>query len=181
MDKLQLFDRSSGISPFLLLDGHGSRFEIPFLEYILKPDHPWKVCIGVPYGTLLWQVGDSTEQNGCFKMSLTEEKRKLVENKETNGIQGTIEKTDIVGLVTHAWTKSFNRVQTNHKAIAERGWGPMNYNILLHPEVSRKMRKKHYSRHNNQSRIRLLSILTERLLEMVKMPRKFFGRGRKLP
>jgi hypothetical protein len=72
-------------------------------------------------------------------MSLTEEKRKLVENKETNGIQGTIEKTDIVGLVTHAWTKSFNRVQTNRKAIAECGWGPMNYNILLHPEVSRKM------------------------------------------
>jgi hypothetical protein len=34
MDDLELFDRSDGIDPFLLLDGHSSRFELPFVEYI---------------------------------------------------------------------------------------------------------------------------------------------------
>jgi hypothetical protein len=29
-----VFDRSKGIPPFLLLDGHGSRFELKFLQYI---------------------------------------------------------------------------------------------------------------------------------------------------
>jgi hypothetical protein len=37
MDDLELFDRSDGIIPFILLDGHGSRFEDPFVEYIYLP------------------------------------------------------------------------------------------------------------------------------------------------
>jgi hypothetical protein len=48
MDEHSLFDRSSGITPFLLCDGHGSRFEEPFLEYTLESDMPWTCCIGVP-------------------------------------------------------------------------------------------------------------------------------------
>jgi len=67
MDKLNLFYHSDGVSSFLLLDGHGSRFELPFLEYINNEAHKWKVCIGVPYGTSYWQVGDSTEQMGSSK------------------------------------------------------------------------------------------------------------------
>jgi hypothetical protein len=136
MDKLNIFDRSDGVNPFLLLDGHGSRFELPFLEYITCKDHKWKVCIGVPYGTSYWQVGDSAEQNGCFKMALTKAKRNLVEKKESWGLEGTIEKTDIMGLVTYAWEHSFSRKESNKKAVAERGWGPLNYNILLHPEIN---------------------------------------------
>jgi hypothetical protein len=46
MDDMELFDRSDGIDPFLLLDGHGSRFELPFVEYI-HGDREWTVCIGV--------------------------------------------------------------------------------------------------------------------------------------
>ena len=41
-----LFDRNNGPSPFLILDGHGSRFELPFLEYIDNSAHKWNVCIG---------------------------------------------------------------------------------------------------------------------------------------
>ena len=67
--------------PFLLLDGHESRFELPFLTYITNPDHPWKVCIGVPYGTSLWQVADSKEQNGSFKIALSKIKKRIVEQK----------------------------------------------------------------------------------------------------
>jgi hypothetical protein len=31
MDDLALFDRSDGVNPFLLYNGHGSRFEEPFI------------------------------------------------------------------------------------------------------------------------------------------------------
>ena len=58
-EELKLFDRSEGKVPFFLLDGHGSRMENEFLEYINHPDHPWCVCLGVPYGTSLWQIGIS--------------------------------------------------------------------------------------------------------------------------
>ena len=70
LDLHDVIPQRPGLSPFLLLDGHGSRFQLPFLQYINNPEHPWVVCIGVPYGTSFWQVGDSTEQNGCYKMHL---------------------------------------------------------------------------------------------------------------
>ena len=34
IDKAKVFDRSVGLNPFLLLDGHNSRFELEFLQYI---------------------------------------------------------------------------------------------------------------------------------------------------
>jgi hypothetical protein len=48
MDEHSLSDRSAGINPFLLCDGHGCRFEEPFLEYTLESDRRWTCCIGVP-------------------------------------------------------------------------------------------------------------------------------------
>ena len=39
LDHIGVFDRSEGKIPFLLLDGHGSRIQLPFLEYINNPDH----------------------------------------------------------------------------------------------------------------------------------------------
>jgi len=56
IDDCCIFDRTDGVPPFLLLDGHWSRFKLLFLEYINNPMHTWKVCIGVPYGTSIWQV-----------------------------------------------------------------------------------------------------------------------------
>ena len=69
LDTLEIFDRFTGITPLLLLDGHGSRMELPFPQYINDPLHLWRALIGVPYGTSLWQVGDSAEQNGAYKMA----------------------------------------------------------------------------------------------------------------
>jgi len=60
LDETQIFDedRENGVKPLMLVDGHGSRFELPFLRYISNDTHEWTVVIGVPYGIALWQVGD---------------------------------------------------------------------------------------------------------------------------
>jgi hypothetical protein len=66
LDFHKLFDndRKNGRRPFFLLDGHGSRFHLPFIKYINTEETRHGVSIGVPYGTSYWQVGDSSEQNG---------------------------------------------------------------------------------------------------------------------
>ena len=40
--------------------------------------HKWAVCTGVPNGTSLWPVGDSAEQNECYKMYCSEYENKLI-------------------------------------------------------------------------------------------------------
>jgi hypothetical protein len=136
MDSLNLFPRTAdGPLPFLLLDGHGSRFQLPFLRYISDDDHKWKVCIGVPNGTAHWQVGDSAEQNGSWKMATTREKRKLVQFRISMGLPLNIRPTDAVPICNTAWKQSFARVSSNKRAIAKRGWQPLNRGLLRHPEV----------------------------------------------
>ena len=132
IDDKQVFNCSTGLNPFLLLDGHGSHFELEFLEYINCKESKWEVNIGLPYGTSYWQVGDSTEQNGCFKMALAREKQALVTKKNESGLPFEINKTDVVKLVKNAWKVSFARVETNQKAVLHRGWGPkaLNMNVL---------------------------------------------------
>jgi hypothetical protein len=137
MDALNLFPRDDGVQPFLLLDGHGSRLELPFLQYINEPQHNWIVCIGVPYGTSYWQVADSSEQNGSYKMALATAKKELVQKKQRACFKNArIETYDIVNIVNDAWKKSFARVDYNRKAIAVRGWYPLTRNLLDHPEIA---------------------------------------------
>ncbi len=81
LDSHNLFDRSTGLNPFLILDGHGSRFKLEFLEYINSSETKWFVNIGLPYGTSYWQVGNLTEQNGCFKMVLSKQNKSLSHKK----------------------------------------------------------------------------------------------------
>ena len=114
-----------------------SRFELEFLEYINTCETKWCVNIGLSYGTSYWQVGDSSEQNGCFKMALTKYKQALVTAKNDANLPYEINKTDVVKLVKDAWQVSFARVETNRKAAMHSGWGPkaLNYNVLLHEEI----------------------------------------------
>jgi len=51
LDLYDLCPRENGVKTFLLVDGHGSRCGLPFLEYINNKDNKWKVYIGVLYGT----------------------------------------------------------------------------------------------------------------------------------
>ncbi len=57
--------------------------------------------------------------------------------KNSDGLEYAINKSDIVGLVRKAWSKSFAWIETNRQAILKRGWGPrkLNFNALCHPEV----------------------------------------------
>jgi hypothetical protein len=52
MDDLKLFDRSYGVNPFPLCDGHGSIFEELFLEYTLESNMPWTCC----FGCAIWYI-----------------------------------------------------------------------------------------------------------------------------
>ena len=140
LDKLELIPRKEGVKPFILLNGHQSRLELPFLRYVNDPDNHWIACIGVPYGTALWQVGDSKEQNGSFNMAMTREKQNLLEFKDTIGSQNDgIKDTDFMPLVNRAWAKSFARIDKNRNAISDRGWNPLNKALLLEPSLRSTM------------------------------------------
>ena len=111
------------MTPFVLLDGHGSRFDLEFLEYVNDPKHKWNVCLGVPYGTALWQVADSSQQNGKFKMLLNKAKRELFRTRmETFQQDMHLVCTDIIPLVRTSWESSFCDVKVNRRAMAQRGW-----------------------------------------------------------
>jgi hypothetical protein len=58
--------------------------ELPILDYIKEEEHKWAVCIGVPYGTHLWQAADSLELNGTFKVGLTKAKIRLNDSKASD-------------------------------------------------------------------------------------------------
>ena len=44
--------------------------------------HEWQVCVGVPYGTSLWQVANLKEQNGNYKIALARSKKEFLEKSE---------------------------------------------------------------------------------------------------
>lgn len=71
LDETHVFDEdwTNGIKPLLLVDGHGSMFDLSFLRYISDEAHEWAVGIGVTYSTALWQVGNSPKQNASFNMA----------------------------------------------------------------------------------------------------------------
>ena len=154
IDSLNLFPRENNVRPFLLLDGHRSRLELPFLQYINTPKDHWVVCIGVPYGTAYWQVGDSKEQNGSFNIAITQAKQDLLETKDTLGLydEGIVD-TDLMPIINSAWKRSFGRVDKNRNAISDRGWYPLNKALLLDPDIiatrSNAEKTKEFNQTNN--------------------------------
>ena len=130
------------MKPFLLFDGQSSQFKLPFLQYVTNTDHPWMVCQGVPYGTSLWQVADSSKQNGCFKTASSEIKEKILQKRLDMMMDSpSIMPTDIIPIINYAWDKSFARLYPNQKAIVARGWSPLNYNLLTHKQIQPTMTK----------------------------------------
>jgi len=66
---------------------------------------------------------------------LTKAKRELLTKKADHCQEFSLNKVDIVGIVSTAWDESFGQVTSNRTAIANRGWGPLNYNVLNHSEI----------------------------------------------
>eukprot|EP00978_Attheya_sp_CCMP212_P020565 scaffold59017_cov48-Attheya_sp.AAC.1 len=140
MDELKLFPRIDGLRPFLIVDGHGSRLELPFLNYINDPEHEWCVCLGVPYGTAYWQVGDSKQQNGSFKIYLTKAKMIIIRRKIELGMKVIrVEKYEIIPCVNAAFGQSFGNVEGTKTALCERGWCPLNRYLLDDPDIRGSM------------------------------------------
>lgn len=141
VDILKQFDdgivtRQEGVTPFLLIDGHQSRLDHTFLSYINNENHKWRVCLGVPYGTSLWQVGDSAEQNGAFKIYLTEAKEKLFREKSRQEMSQRLVQSDVMPLLNRSF-HAFQDVDANRNAISERGWYPLSRALLDHPSLAR--------------------------------------------
>ena len=92
------------------------------MKCVNGPEDHWIACIGVPYSTALWQMKDSKEQNGSFNKAITREKQKLLELKDTIGVQndGMID-TDLMPLINRSWIESFARVDKNRNIISKRG------------------------------------------------------------
>ena len=68
-NSINLFPQNpGGPIPMLVIGGHQSRLDPMFIHYINDKRHKWKVCFGVSYATVLWQVGDASKQNGKFKI-----------------------------------------------------------------------------------------------------------------
>ena len=121
--------------PFLIVDGHQSHLDPMFVNYINDQRHTWKVCLGVPYATTLWQVGDASEQNGMVKLEWYREKKELLSWKYLNGLPCAICPDDAMPLLNKMFYKSYNNVTNNKKAVAVCGWYPPNMALLEHPSL----------------------------------------------
>ncbi len=99
---------------------------LPFLKYINDPEHERVCCIGVPYKTRIWQVGDASGLNGAFKIALSKAKREYLKHRD----RPNFEPTDLVPLLNKSWERSFNNKSNALKAITYRGWNPLNFNLL---------------------------------------------------
>jgi hypothetical protein len=113
-------------SSFLM--GMVALFDLLFLKYINDIKYHWWRCIGTPYGTNKWQVGDLLQQNGAFNMEMSKGKKaRLADKVVKHGFPFKLTKEDNNWLLCCAWPKSFGRAETNQDVIVECGWGTLNY------------------------------------------------------
>jgi len=81
---------NDGPIPMLIVNSHQSRLHPQFVDYINDNGHKWKVCLGVPYASTLWQVGDASEQNGFVESEQYHEKAKLLVWKSEHSLPRAI-------------------------------------------------------------------------------------------
>ena len=140
-DAMDLFPRSpEGPTPCLIVDGHQSRLDPKFVDYINTHGHKWKVCLGVPYATTLWQVGDASEQNRMIKSEWYREKAKLLVWKNEHGLLRAIGAEDVMPLLNKIFFRVYGNVAANKKAVADRGWYLPNHKLLEHPTFTVEQR-----------------------------------------
>ena len=129
--------------------------------YVRDIKHEWMICFGVPYGTNLWQVGDSKQQNGSYKMSMTKHKDEIVKRKLTKlWSKPQFKETDIIPAVNSSWNESFARVSSNQDAISKKGWNPWNRNLLLSEQIRMTMNEDDKQWEKNNIEISPHSLMT---------------------
>jgi hypothetical protein len=134
IDNTGMFPRNDELGmPFLLIDGHHSRTRLPFLKYVNDDQHRWKVCIGVPYATHMWQPHDSSELNGTFKIKLYKTKQEYLRQKPPSF--KTYTSTDIIPILNKIWPTTLGNSRYAQKAIKERGWFVLNYILADDPRL----------------------------------------------
>jgi len=147
LDDLGVYERNEGGPiPCALFDAHDSRLQLPVLRYVNEKvaygstqNHRWRLSIGLPNATHIWQVGDSQEQNASYKIAMTREKDALLKWKEEHQFRPVlIESSDIIPLVIRCWDESFGDKLNNIKAIRDRGWNPLDQRLLKNPELLRR-------------------------------------------
>ena len=69
---------------------------------------------------------------------------KLLQNKADCHLEFAVEKTDVILLAHQAQKKSFAKEKERKKAIAERGWGPLNYALLDNKELAHMQQQASY-------------------------------------
>jgi hypothetical protein len=76
----------------------------------------------------------SKQQHGQYEEKSKDGKENMLTMKTKHGIKFSIVKQDVMWIVHYAWVNYFTRIEMNKDAITERGWGPLNYVLLDHPE-----------------------------------------------
>ena len=79
------------------------------------------------------------EQNDSFNVSMAKAKVDLLELKESKCRNGNNSVTDIIPLINRSWNTSFDRIGKSRNAICERGWFPLNRNLLTMPKICSTM------------------------------------------
>jgi hypothetical protein len=69
--------------PFLLMDGHHSCTNLPFLSYVSDSNYLWKVCIGVSYATHMWLPHKLLKLNKTYKTCLYKVKKITCNTNQT--------------------------------------------------------------------------------------------------
>jgi hypothetical protein len=101
---------------------------------ISKPPK-WMTCIGTPYGTSKWQVGDPAQKNGPLNMEIIKGNMCLFQKNLNTWHKFQLTKKDIIWLLCFAWPKSFGHVETNKNVTWEPGWNPPNRACLDDYEI----------------------------------------------
>ena len=119
IDAREFFDRPNGHTPFLILDCYSIRTELQFVENFRNSVLKWTVCIIMPHSASLWQVSDSSEQNGSLNMAITLINNKLAAMKDEISLNCKLTTTVIMMLINDAREKSFYKFNEK-KSIRER-------------------------------------------------------------
>ena len=75
-----------------------------------------------------------SELSGALKMGVMRTE-KAIYNAKPDSLKGKWKMTDIILIVNGAFPTLFGWMDKSKEAIADCGWGPLNYVLLQHPEV----------------------------------------------